>query len=57
MANRDELTALTRTGLSGQTPRFVRLPLLENDDLQLVIAGDSGLVAFDMLTPAHAVTP
>lgn len=53
----DELTALTRTGLSGQTPRFVRLPLLENDDLQMVIAGDSGLVAFDMLTPAHAVTP
>ena len=35
----------------------VRLPLLENDDLQLVIAGDAGLVAFDMLTPAHAMAP
>ncbi len=53
----DELTALVRTGLTGQSPRFVRLPLLENDDLQLVIAGDAGLVAFDMLTPAHAVAP
>jgi hypothetical protein len=53
----DELTALVRTGLTSLTPRFVRLPLLENDDLQLVIAGDAGLVAFDMLTPAHAVAP
>jgi len=53
----DELTALVRTGLTGQSPRFVRLPLLENDDLQLVIAGDAGLVAFDMLTPAHAMPP
>ncbi len=50
----DELTALVRTGQTGQSPRFARLPLLENDDLQLIVAGDGGLVAFDMLTPAHA---
>ncbi len=53
----DELTALVRTGLTGQSPRFVRLPLIERVDdprLELGIAGDSGLVAFDMSTPAHA---
>lgn len=54
----DELTALVRTGLTGQSPRFARLPLLEADgddpNFELVIAGDSGLTAFDMGTSAHA---